>query len=47
MGGIKAVTWTEVQQMVVIFVGLFAALITAVNIPLASRWKTITALPVD
>jgi Na+/proline symporter len=30
MGGIKAVTWTEVQQMVVIFAGLFAALFTAI-----------------
>jgi SSS family transporter len=30
MGGIKAVTWTEVQQMVIIFVGLAAALVAAV-----------------
>jgi SSS family transporter len=30
VGGIKAVTWTEVQQMVIIFIGLAAALITAI-----------------
>jgi Na+/proline symporter len=30
VGGIKAVTWTEVQQMVIIFAGLAAALATAV-----------------
>ncbi len=29
MGGIKAVTWTDVQQMMIIFVGMFAALATA------------------
>ncbi len=29
-GGIKAVTWTDVQQMIVMFAGLFAALFTAV-----------------
>ncbi|HVX66358.1 MAG TPA: sodium:solute symporter [Bryobacteraceae bacterium] len=30
LGGIKAVTWTDVQQMLIIFVGLFVALFTAV-----------------
>jgi SSS family transporter len=30
IGGIKAITWTEVQQMVIIFIGLFAAFITAI-----------------
>ncbi|MGE5646258.1 MAG: sodium:solute symporter [Acidobacteriota bacterium] len=30
LGGIKAVTWTDVQQMMIIFVGLFIALFTAV-----------------
>lgn len=29
-GGIKAVTWTDVQQMLIVFAGLFAALFTAV-----------------
>ncbi len=29
-GGIKAVTWTDVQQMVIIFIGMIAALITAI-----------------
>ena len=30
LGGIKAVTWTDVQQMLIIFVGLFVALGTAI-----------------
>ena len=30
LGGIKAVTWSDVQQMCVIFLGLIAALITAI-----------------
>ncbi len=30
LGGIKAVTWTEVQQMVIIFLGLAVAITTAV-----------------
>ncbi len=30
MGGIKAVTWTEVQQMIIIFLGLAVALGTAI-----------------
>jgi SSS family transporter len=30
MGGIKAVTWTDVQQMVIIFMGMIAALVTAI-----------------
>jgi SSS family solute:Na+ symporter len=30
LGGIKAVTWTDVQQMVIIMTGLFAALFTAI-----------------
>jgi Na+/proline symporter len=29
-GGIKAVTWTDVQQMVIIFIGMAAALVTAI-----------------
>jgi SSS family transporter len=29
LGGIKAVTWTDVQQMMIIFVGLVVALLTA------------------
>jgi SSS family solute:Na+ symporter len=29
-GGIKAVTWTDMQQMLIMFAGLFAALITAI-----------------
>ncbi|HWR53816.1 MAG TPA: sodium:solute symporter, partial [Bryobacteraceae bacterium] len=29
-GGIKAVTWTDVQQMVIIFIGIITALITAI-----------------
>jgi SSS family transporter len=31
-GGIKAVTWTDVQQMVIIFAGLVAALVTAIHL---------------
>lgn len=30
LGGIKAVTWTDVQQMLIIFAGLIVALLTAV-----------------
>jgi Na+/proline symporter len=30
IGGIKAVTWTDVQQMLVMFAGLIAALLTAI-----------------
>jgi SSS family transporter len=30
LGGIKAVTWTDVQQMLIMIIGLFAALITAI-----------------
>ena len=30
LGGIKAVTWTDVQQMIVIFFGLVAALVTII-----------------
>jgi Na+/proline symporter len=30
IGGIKAVTWTDVQQMLVMFTGLIAALLTAI-----------------
>ncbi len=30
IGGIKAVTWTDVQQMLIIFVGMISALITAI-----------------
>lgn len=30
VGGIKAVTWTDVQQMLIIMTGLFAALFTAI-----------------
>ncbi len=30
LGGIKAVTWTDVQQMIIIMTGLFAALFTAI-----------------
>ncbi len=32
LGGIKAVTWTDVQQMAIIFAGLFVALITAIHL---------------
>jgi Na+/proline symporter len=32
LGGIKAITWTDVQQMAIIFFGLFAALITAISL---------------
>lgn len=31
LGGIKAITWTDVQQMIIMFLGLFAALIIAIN----------------
>ncbi|MFN3324931.1 MAG: sodium:solute symporter [Bryobacteraceae bacterium] len=31
-GGIKAVTWTDVQQMLIMFVGLFVALFVAVSL---------------
>jgi len=30
LGGIKAVTWTDVQQMMIIFIGLLTALFTAI-----------------
>ncbi len=32
LGGIKAITWTDVQQMLVMFLGLVAALIVAVHL---------------
>jgi Na+/proline symporter len=32
LGGIKAITWTDVQQMLVMFLGLVAALIVAVQL---------------
>jgi SSS family transporter len=32
LGGVKAVTWSDVQQMCIIFVGLIAALVTVISL---------------